>query len=118
MPSWESKLVTSYLAAHQSRLLPKELLLAVSSSVISFFVFFLNVGILTNQQCDLAVKFKHCAVYCLALRSSWNFINSVSFYSLLFQGFTYCLSGMKFVPLVKEFICLTEWAYLRKVRTW
>lgn len=103
MPSRESKLVTSYLAAHQSRLLPKELLLAVSSSVISFFVFFFfrNVGILTKQQCDLAVKFKHCAVYCLALRSSWNFINSVSFYSLLFQSFTYCLSGMKFVPLVK-----------------
>lgn len=63
--------------------------------------FFFHVVILIKQRGDLAAKFTHCAVYCVALRSSWNFINSVSFYSLLIQSFTYCHRGVKFVPLVK-----------------
>lgn len=78
----------------------------------------LYVRLLIKQQGDVAVKFTHCAVYCVALRSSWNFINSVSFYSLLIHSFTYRHAAVKIVPLVKESICLLDWAYLKKVRTW
>lgn len=57
-----------------------------------------------KQEGNLAVKFTHCAVYYVARRSIWNVINSVSFYSLL--SFTYRHRAVKFVPLVKESICL------------
>lgn len=44
-------------------------------SVTSYLVC-LRGGILIKKN---NVKFTHCALYCVAPRSSWNFINSVSF---------------------------------------
>lgn len=88
------------------------------SVLVSFFFYLFDAGLLIKRRDDLAVKFTHCAVYCVALRSSWNFINSVSFYSLLIHSFTYRHRARKFVPPVKESICLLDWAYLKKVRIW
>lgn len=85
---------------------------------VSFSFCLFHVGLLIKHGGDLAVKFTHCAVYCVALRSSWNFINSVSFYSVLIHSFTYSHRAVKFVPLVKESICLLDWVYLKTVRTW
>lgn len=86
--------------------------------VIYLFIFVAPyVRPLIKQQGNVAVKFTHCAVYGVALRSSLNFINSVSFYSLLIHSFTYRHRAVEFVPLVKESIYLLDWAFLKKVRT-
>lgn len=88
-------------------------------SAVIFCLFY--VWLLIKQRDNLAVKFTHCAVYCcycVALRSSWNFINAVGFYSRLILSFTYRHGAVKFVPVVKESICLLHRAYLKEVRTW
>ncbi len=83
---------------------------------VSVWAHFLSVScqLLIKQRDDSAVKFTHCAVYCVALSTSGNFINSVSFYSLLIRSLTNHRGAGKFVPPVKESICLLDELILRK----
>lgn len=109
--------VTSYLAAHQHRLLLKLCfkwfpvsLMYVSGAFFFFFSFF-SFSCLAGNKTRRRLgcwAYTHWAVYCVALRSSWNFINSVSFYSALIHSFTYCHKAGKFVPPVRDPICLRD----------